>query len=72
MPKAVPEGFHNVTPYLVFKDARKAIEFYKQAFGAQERFAMPGPGGEGVILPATPQSVFTFISKTWMKLSHDP
>jgi uncharacterized glyoxalase superfamily protein PhnB len=49
MTKAIPEGFHSVTPYLVFKDARKAIEFYKQAFGARERFAMPGPDGTGVM-----------------------
>jgi uncharacterized glyoxalase superfamily protein PhnB len=34
---------------LVFKDARKAIDFYKRAFGAQERFAMPGPDGKGVM-----------------------
>ena len=49
MIKAIPEGFHSITPYLVFKDARKAIEFYKQSFGAQERFAMPGPDGKGVM-----------------------
>jgi len=49
MTKAIPEGFHSVTPYLVFKDARTAIEFYKRAFGAQERFAMPGPDGKGVM-----------------------
>ncbi len=33
----------------MFKDARKAIEFYKKAFGAVERFAMPGPDGKGVM-----------------------
>ncbi len=49
MIKAIPEGFHSVTPMFMFKDARKAMEFYKQAFGAQERFAMPGPGGKGVM-----------------------
>ena len=49
MTKAIPEGFHSITPYLVFKDARKAIDFYKRAFGAQERFAMPGPDGKGVM-----------------------
>lgn len=27
----------------IFKDARKAIEFYKKAFGAEERFIMPTP-----------------------------
>jgi PhnB protein len=49
MTKAIPEGYHSVTPMFVFKDARKAIEFYKRAFGAQERFTMPGPDGKGVM-----------------------
>lgn len=49
MVKAIPEGFHSATPMLMFKDARKAIEFYKKAFGAVERFAMPGPDGKGVM-----------------------
>jgi len=49
MTKAIPEGFHSVTPMLMFKDARKAIEFYKRAFAAQERFVMPGPGDKGVM-----------------------
>ena len=43
--KAIPEGYHSITPYLVCKDAVKAIEFYTQAFGAQERSRMPGPDG---------------------------
>ena len=49
MTKAIPEGYHSVTPMFVFKDARKAIEFYKSAFGAQEHYAMPGPDGKGVM-----------------------
>ena len=49
MTKTIPEGFHSVTPMFVFKDARKAIEFYRRAFGAQELFVMPGPDGEGVM-----------------------
>ena len=49
MTKAIPEGFHSVTPMFTFKDARKAIDFYKRAFGAQERYAMPGPDGKGVM-----------------------
>lgn len=49
MTKAIPEGFHSVTPMVMFKDARKALEFYKRAFGAQELFAMPGPDGKGVM-----------------------
>src|SRR5262245_1630348 len=34
-PKASPRP-RGITPYLCFKDAGKAIEFYKQAFGARE------------------------------------
>lgn len=34
----VPEGFHTVTPYMVIKGAAKAIEFYKEVFGAEEIF----------------------------------
>jgi PhnB protein len=36
----VPEGYHTVTPYLKIKGAAKALEFYKQAFGAVELFRM--------------------------------
>lgn len=49
MVKPIAEGFHSVTPMITFKDARKAIEFYKRAFGAKERFAMPGPDGKGIM-----------------------
>jgi uncharacterized glyoxalase superfamily protein PhnB len=44
--KPVPDGYHTLTPYLVIRDAAKAIEFYKKAFGAKETFRMPGPGGK--------------------------
>jgi len=43
MIQAIPEGYQTFTPTFVFKDARKAIEFYRKAFGAEERFVMPGP-----------------------------
>jgi PhnB protein len=49
MARTMPEGFHSVTPMCLFKDARKAIEFYKRAFGAEEIFAMPGADGKGVM-----------------------
>ncbi len=42
----IPEGFRSVTPYLCVSDAAKAIEFYKEAFGATERFRMEAPGGK--------------------------
>ncbi len=43
--KPVPEGYHNVTPYLVIKGAAAAIDFYKRVFGAAEMFRMPMPDG---------------------------
>ena len=41
MAKPIPEGYHSVTPYLIVDDAAKAIEFYKKAFGAEEKFRLP-------------------------------
>jgi PhnB protein len=43
--KPIPEGYHAVTPYLIVRDAARAIEFYQRAFGAKELFRMAGPGG---------------------------
>ena len=34
--KPIPEGYHTITPHLIIKGAREAIEFYKKAFGAEE------------------------------------
>ena len=44
--RAIPEGFHTITPHLVCAGAGEAIEFYKKAFGATEIGRMPGPGGK--------------------------
>ena len=49
MVKAIPEGYHTVTPHLVIKDAGKAMEFYKKAFGAEEIFRMSGPDGKTIM-----------------------
>ncbi|QBF26943.1 VOC family protein [Pseudomonas tructae] len=43
--KPIPEGQHSITPYLGIKEAAKAIEFYKKAFGAVEMFRLDGPDG---------------------------
>ncbi len=44
--KPVPDGFHTATPYLVIKDAARAIDFYKEAFGATERMRLARPDGK--------------------------
>ena len=42
----IPKGYHSLTPYLVVKDAARAIEFYKRAFGASVVARMDGPNGK--------------------------
>lgn len=43
--KPVPDGYHTVTPYMTVRGAAKAIDFYKEAFGAVEVLRMPMPDG---------------------------
>jgi PhnB protein len=43
--KAVPDGYPTATPYLVIREASRAIDFYKKAFGAREISRMSGPHG---------------------------
>jgi PhnB protein len=43
--KAIPEGYEGATPSLIIKDAARALEFYKKAFGATEIMCIPSPGG---------------------------
>ena len=49
MIKAIPEGYHSLTPSLIVKDARQAIDFYKKALGAKEKMVMPNPTGKGIM-----------------------
>jgi PhnB protein len=44
--KAIPDGYHSVTPYLVMRDAARAIDFYKRALGATETFRFNTPDGK--------------------------
>jgi len=43
--QAVPAGFHTLTPHLTVRDADKALEFYKNALGAQILGAARMPDG---------------------------
>ena len=49
MIKAIPEGYHTLTPSIIVKDARRAIDFYKRALGAKEKMVMPSPDGKGIM-----------------------
>jgi PhnB protein len=44
--KAIPDGYHSVTPYLIIDGASRALDYYKRVFGATERMRMPGPEGK--------------------------
>ena len=43
--QAIPKGYHTITPSLFVSGAERAIEFYKKAFGAEERMRFPAPDG---------------------------
>lgn len=43
--KPIPSAHHTVTPYLAIKNAAKALEFYKEAFGATESYKLMLPDG---------------------------
>src|ERR1700681_2516893 len=44
-PHYIPKGYNTVTPYLVIKGASKAIDYYKNVFGATVVVRMDGPDG---------------------------
>ncbi len=44
--KAIPDGFHTVTPHLIFDNAAQAIDWYKKGLGAEEVSRHVGPDGK--------------------------
>ena len=48
MVNPIPDGFHTITPSLTLEGAAEAIEFYKRAFGAEERSRALDPSGTKV------------------------
>jgi uncharacterized glyoxalase superfamily protein PhnB len=47
--KAIPSGYHTVTPMLTVREVDKAIDFYKRALGAEERMRFMGPDGKSIM-----------------------
>jgi len=43
--KPIPEGYPQLSPYLIVFGAGDAIDFYTKVLGATERMRMPGPDG---------------------------
>ncbi len=46
VPAAPAAEYHTATPFLAYKDANAAIDFYKKAFGATERMRLTEPSGK--------------------------
>lgn len=44
--RPIPEGYRTFTPYYVVEGASDFIDFLKRAFGAEELFRFPAPGGK--------------------------
>ena len=43
--KPIPDGYPVIAPYMIIRGAARALDFYKQAFGAKERLRLEMPGG---------------------------
>jgi PhnB protein len=44
--RPIPEDFHTITPNIIVQGAEKAVEFYKKAFGAEEKVRLTMPDGK--------------------------
>jgi PhnB protein len=47
--KRIPDGYDALIPSFIVRDAAKAIEFYKDVFGATELMRMPYPDGSKIV-----------------------
>ena len=45
----IPSGFHTITPTIFVRGAAQAIDFYKQAFGAEEICRHTTPDGSKIV-----------------------
>ena len=49
MTQPIPAGFNTLSAHIIVSDGIKAIEFYKQALGAQETMRMMSPDGKSLM-----------------------
>lgn len=66
--QAIPERYKAATPYLSVDGAARAIEFYKQAFGAVETMRMDGPGGRIMHAEVTIGAAPIMLSDEWPEM----
>ncbi len=44
--RPIPECYHTITPNIIVEDAEQAVDFYKRAFGAEEKMRLTMPDGK--------------------------
>lgn len=49
MTQPIPKGYYTITPCFTYRDTKKAVEFYKRAFGAELIELFPNPNGKGTM-----------------------
>jgi hypothetical protein len=59
--RAIPEGFHTVTPHLVCAGAADAMEFYKKASAPSKSAACPAPAARS----CTPKCASATRASCW-------
>lgn len=64
--KSVPKGMHTLNPHIVCADCAQALEFYKEAFGADETARMAGENGKIM------HAAMTFGDSTLMLMDEVP
>lgn len=72
MAQPIPKGYHTVTPHLVVRDARRAIDFYKRAFGATAVSVMEMPGGKIGHAELKIGNSRIMLADEWPGQSHSP
>jgi PhnB protein len=61
--------YRRVTAYLCAQGAAEAIEFYKRAFGAHERYRMPNPDGRIGHAEITVGDTLLMVSDEWPEMN---
>ena len=69
--KAIPDGYHTITPALIQREAKKAIDFYRKAFGAEVLASMPSPDGRVMHAEIKIGDSILFISDEFPEWSPD-
>jgi PhnB protein len=69
--KPIPEGYHTVTPGIVHKDAKRALDFYRKAFGAEVLVNMPSPDGRVMHAEVKIGDSMIFVSDEFPEMAPD-